>query len=43
MKVGLLAHVAGNAPAISIEFARKAIPAGVRPSFAEVEEAVQNS
>lgn len=41
IKTGLLAHVSGNAPAISVEFARKIIPSGVRPTFKEVEEAVQ--
>jgi chemotaxis protein MotA len=33
IKAGLLAHVSGNAPAISVEFARKVIPSGVRPTF----------
>lgn len=42
IKVGLLAHVSGNAPAVSIEFSRKVIPAGVMPSFKEIEEAIQN-
>jgi chemotaxis protein MotA len=41
IKTGLLAHVSGNAPIISVEFARKIIPSGVRPSFKEIEEAVQ--
>lgn len=41
IKIGLLAHVQGNAPAVSVEFARKVIPNGVRPSFSEVEQAVQ--
>lgn len=41
LKVGILAHLQGFAPAISIEYARKAIPSNVRPSFAEVEEATQ--
>ncbi len=40
IKAGMLAHVSGNAPAISIEFARKMIPMGVRPDFKEVEEAI---
>ncbi len=39
IKVGLLAHVQGNAPAISVEFARKTIPEYVMPTFKEVEEA----
>lgn len=37
MKAGLLAHMAGYAPAVSIEFARKALMSDVRPTFLEVE------
>ena len=40
IKSGLLAHVAGYAPAVSIEFARKVLMSKDRPSFFEVEEAV---
>ena len=40
IKAGLLAHVAGYAPAVSIEFARKTLLSKDRPSFFEVEEAV---
>ena len=40
MKAGLLAHVQGHAPSISIEFARKALMSDVRPTFYEVEQAV---
>ena len=40
IKAGLLAHVAGYAPAVSIEFARKILMSKDRPSFFEVEEAV---
>lgn len=39
MKAGLLAHVQGYAPAVSVEFARKALMSDVRPSFREVEDA----
>ena len=39
MKVGLLAHISGYAPAIAIEFARKALMSEVRPTFTEVDEA----
>lgn len=42
MKVGLLAHLQGYAPAVSVEFARKALLSHVRPTFYEVEQAVQN-
>lgn len=41
LKVGMLAHVQGNAPAVSVEFARKMIPSGVMPSFKEFEESMQ--
>ena len=40
IKTGLLAHVSGYAPAVSIEFARKTLMSKDRPSFFEVEEAV---
>ncbi len=43
IKIGMLAHVQGNAPAVSVEFARKVIPTGVRPSFSEVEQAYQKA
>jgi chemotaxis protein MotA len=39
LKVGLLAHLQGFAPSISIEYARKALLTDVRPTFTEVEEA----
>ena len=39
IKVGLLAHLSGYAPSISIEYARKAINADLRPTFIEMEEA----
>jgi chemotaxis protein MotA len=39
IKVGLLAHISGYAPAIAIEFARKALMSEVRPTFLEVDEA----
>ena len=40
IKAGLLAHMQGYAPAIAVEFARKALFSDVRPTFYEVEEAV---
>jgi chemotaxis protein MotA len=40
MKSGLLAHMQGYPPAVSIEFARKVLWTHDRPSFYEVEEAV---
>lgn len=39
IKVGLIAHLSGYAPSISIEYARKSIPSELRPSFLEMEEA----
>ncbi|WP_207478981.1 flagellar motor stator protein MotA [Arenibaculum pallidiluteum] len=39
MKAGLLAHLHGYAPAVSVEYARKALLSEVRPTFYEVEEA----
>ena len=42
MKVGLLAHISGYAPAIAIEFARKALMSEVRPTFAEIDAATAN-
>ncbi|AEO48360.1 motA, chemotaxis (motility protein A) [Rhodospirillum rubrum F11] len=42
MKSGILAHMQGYAPQVSIEFARKTLPPSVRPSFAEVEDTVTN-
>ena len=40
IKAGLLAHMQGYAPSVSIEFARKVLFSNVRPTFYEVEEAV---
>jgi chemotaxis protein MotA len=39
LKIGLLAHLQGFAPSISIEYARKTLLSEVRPTFVEVEEA----
>ena len=41
IKAGLLAHLNGCAPAVSVEFARKALLSHDRPSFYELEEAVE--
>lgn len=40
MKAGLLAHMQGYPPAVSVEFARKVLWSTERPSFYEVEQAV---
>lgn len=39
LKVGLLGHLHGYAPSISVEYARKTLLSEVRPTFTEVEEA----
>jgi chemotaxis protein MotA len=39
IKSGMLAHMAGNPPTVSIEYARKCLLSHVRPTFFEVEEA----
>ncbi len=39
IKTGLLAHLQGFAPSISIEYARKTLLSEVRPTFIELEEA----
>ena len=41
MKGGLLAHMSGYAPAVSVEFARKTLHHHDCPTFQELEEAVQ--
>ncbi len=41
IKVGLLAHLHGCAPAVSVEFARKSLFSDVRPNFYEVEQTTQ--
>jgi chemotaxis protein MotA len=42
MKQGLLAYLHGYAPQICVEFARKSLYSHERPSFQEVEEAMEN-
>ncbi len=42
IKVGLIAHMQGYAPQVSVEFSRKILGSNVRPTFQEVEEMVQN-
>lgn len=43
MKVAILAHLKGNAPAISIEYARKVLSTKEQPSFKEMEDACENA
>ncbi|MDA1091470.1 MAG: flagellar motor stator protein MotA [Proteobacteria bacterium] len=42
IKTAIIAHMQGYAPQISVEFARKTLASNVRPSFAEVEEMLDN-
>jgi len=42
LKSGLLGHMQGYAPQVSIEFARKILPDELRPTFQELEETVTN-
>ena len=42
IKAAILAYMQGYAPSVAVEFARKALNSDVRPSFYEVEEAVEN-
>ncbi|HEX3985650.1 MAG TPA: flagellar motor stator protein MotA [Acidobacteriaceae bacterium] len=42
LRVLMLAFIRGQPPVVVVEVARRAIPAHVRPSFAEVEEACRN-
>ncbi|NQU70747.1 MAG: flagellar motor stator protein MotA, partial [Rhodospirillales bacterium] len=42
IKAGILAHLSGSAPAVSIEYARKSLYSQDRPTFAELEEAVSS-
>lgn len=37
IKAGLMGHIQGYAPQVSVEFARKTLGSSVRPTFAEVE------
>lgn len=43
MKAALVAHMQGYAPAISIEFARKLLFSNERPTFTELEDAVNEA
>lgn len=42
IKAAILAYMQGYAPSVAVEFARKAVNSDVRPSFYEVEDAVEN-
>lgn len=42
IKMGLMGHMQGYAPQVSVEFARKVLSDEYKPSFAELEEICQN-
>ncbi|MFQ3307346.1 MAG: chemotaxis protein MotA [Candidatus Midichloriaceae bacterium] len=42
IKSGIIAHLSGYPPTVSIEFARQAIPDAYKPSFAEIETGIEN-
>ncbi len=42
IKVGLVGHMQGYAPQVSVEFARKTLASEMRPTFAEVEDMTNN-
>jgi len=42
IKIGLMGHMQGYAPQVSVEFARKSLASHNRPTFAEVEDMTQN-
>ncbi|MBI5815851.1 MAG: flagellar motor stator protein MotA [Nitrospinae bacterium] len=42
LKVSLLAFIRGAPPQISVEFGRRVVPAGLRPTFLQVEEATRH-
>ena len=42
IKVALLAHLHGNAPVVSVEFARASIDGNERPSFTEIDTVLNN-
>jgi chemotaxis protein MotA len=43
IKAALIGHMQGYAPQVSVEFARKTLPHDLRPSFKELDEALQNA
>jgi len=43
IKMAVLAHIQGYAPQVSVEFARKGLTSDIRPSFRELEDAIQGS
>jgi len=42
IKTGIIAHMQGYAPQVSVEFARKSLASNMRPTFTEVEDMLSN-
>ena len=42
IKIALVSFVGGSAPQIAVEFARRVIPSGTKPSFNELEQALRS-
>lgn len=42
IKAGFMAHARGNPASVSIEFARQAIPINLKPTFQEIEKAIDS-
>ena len=42
IKIALVSFVGGSAPQIAVEFARRVIPSGSKPSFNELEQALRS-
>ncbi|MDX1923937.1 MAG: flagellar motor stator protein MotA [Rickettsiaceae bacterium] len=43
LKAGLVSHLSGNAPIITVEFMRKNIPENLRPDFYETDKYINNA
>ena len=42
IKAGIIAHMQGYAPQVSVEFSRKTVPSHLRPSFKDLDEALND-
>ena len=43
IKVALVSFLGGSAPKVAVEFGRRVVPADLKPSFAEIEEAIRKN
>jgi len=41
IKAGFVSYMNGNSPAIAVEFARQNVPSNIKPTFLEVENAIE--